>query len=425
MQTLKYSALVVVVALLAACDKVPLLAPTGSAITLSANSVVVPTNGTTGLTAFVTESSGTPVQNGTTVRFTTTLGTVSPAETQTTNGVAVATFQAGGSSGVAEVHAISGGATGSSTGGGTGTTTTTNTVKITVGAAAVNTVTLRANPSSVGPSGGAVELVASVVTESGAPVQNVPVTFNADQGTLTVQTVPTDANGEARTVLTTAQKTTVTATAGTKTSAAVTVDSRVGPGISITCAPGSGTGTNCSNLQASSSSNTASVVFTVSKGSGTSTLRDATIDFGDGTTQSLGNLSGGAATVAHTYAGPSGSSPRSYTATVRATDVNNETTTASSNVTITPRATLTIELKATKQNAVPGVGQQVDFEATVTGGDAAKFDWDFGDGETATTTTNRTTHVYRSNGQKSPSVTVTTTDGRTATGRTEVIITGI
>ncbi|HXD18358.1 MAG TPA: Ig-like domain-containing protein [Vicinamibacterales bacterium] len=422
MQTLKYSALVVVVALLAACDKVPLLAPTGSAITLSANSVVVPTNGTTGLTAFVTESSGTPVQNGTTVRFTTTLGTVSPAETQTTNGVAVATFQAGGSSGVAEVHAISGGATGSSTGGGTGTTTTTNTVKITVGAAAVNTVTLRANPSSVGPSGGAVELVASVVTESGAPVQNVPVTFNADQGTLTVQTVPTDANGEARTVLTTAQKTTVTATAGTKTSAAVTVDSRVGPGISITCAPGSGTGTNCSNLQASSSSNTASVVFTVSKGSGTSNLRDVTIDFGDGSTQSLGTLAGGSATIAHSYAGPSGSSPRSYTATVRATDVNNETTTASSNVTITPRGPMTVDLTVSPGDGTRPVTET--FTATVTGGDAQSFAWDFeNDGNIdATTTTNKTTHVYGTNASAGPTtatVTVTTTDGRNGNGRVE------
>ena len=196
METLKFSALAVVVALVAACDKVPLLAPNNSTINLSANSLVVPTNGTTGLTAFVTESSGTPVQNGTTVRFTTTLGTVSPAETQTTNGIAVATFQAGASSGIAEVHAISGGATGSSTASGT-TTTITNTVKITVGAAAVNAITLRANPSSVGPGGGSVELIAAVVTENGAPVQNVLVTFNADQGAMTVPTVPTDVNGEA------------------------------------------------------------------------------------------------------------------------------------------------------------------------------------------------------------------------------------
>ena len=126
-RTATTSALALVLAmLLAACDKVPLIAPSGSAITLSANSTTVPTNGTVGLTAFVTESSGTPVQNGTSVRFTTTLGTITPSDAQTTNGVAVATFNAGANSGIATIHAVSGGAgggSGSTSSGGTGTTT--------------------------------------------------------------------------------------------------------------------------------------------------------------------------------------------------------------------------------------------------------------------------------------------------------------
>ena len=430
--TLRYSVLAVVVALFAACDKVPLLAPANSTINLSANSLIVPTNGTTGLTAFVTESSGTPVQNGTTVRFTTTLGTVSPPETQTTNGIAVATFQAGASSGIAEIHALSGGATGSTTSSGsTGSTTTssTNVVKISVGAAAVNTITLRANPSSVGPNGGSVELVASVITENGGPVQNVPVTFNADQGTLTVQTVPTDVNGEARTVLTTSQKTSVTATAGTKTSTpAVVVDIRAAPGVTITCAPAGGaTGASCANVQANPSNNTAAVTFTVTKGTNTSALRDATIDFGDGTTQGLGNLAGGAAAVSHSYAGPSGSSPRGYTATVRATDVNNETTIASTNVTITPRAPLSVTLAGSVGTG--NANKTVTFTATVKpdvgGADVAQsFDWDFENDGTfdATTSGNSTAHVYDSGGTKKAAVRVTTTDGRTATGQTEISI---
>jgi hypothetical protein len=426
METLKYSALVVVVALVAACDKVPLLAPNNSTINLSANSLIVPTNGTTGLTAFVTESSGTPVQNGTTVRFTTSLGTVSPAETQTTNGIAVATFQAGTSSGVAEVHAISGGATGSSTTSGT-TTTTTNTVKITVGAAAVNAITLRANPSSVGTGGGSVELVASVVTESGGPVQNVPVTFNADQGILTVQTVPTDANGEARTVLTTTQKTTVTATAGTKTSSAVIVDARVGPGISITCAVASGTGTSCASVQANASTNSAAVTFTVTKAANTSTLRSSTINFGDGSSQQLGNLAGGTAAVTHTYSGPGGSGAAGYVATVTATDVNGEVSTASSAVTVTARLPLSVGLAAS-QGTPSGQQTPVTFTATVKpdvgGADVAQsFDWDFdGDGSIdATTSSNSTTHFYSTGtGVRTVTVKVTTTDGRTATGQTQI-----
>src|SRR5262245_3784228 len=189
-RTLHVSTLAIVLAMLvAACDKVPLIAPTGSAITLSANSSSVPTNGTVGLTAFVTESSGTPVQNGTTVRFTTTLGTVSPAETQTSNGVAVATFNAGSNSGLATIHAISGGAGGGAgtTNGGTGTgttttTTSTNVVTITVGVAAVKTVTVSASPTSVGPNGGSVTVTASVLDPNGGSLASIPVTFTTDHG---------------------------------------------------------------------------------------------------------------------------------------------------------------------------------------------------------------------------------------------------
>jgi PKD repeat protein len=208
------------------------------------------------------------------------------------------------------------------------------------------------------------------------------------------------------------------------------VDVRVGPGVTITCAPaGGGATSSCANLQASASNNTAAVTFTVTKGANTSTLRDATIDFGDGTSHGLGTLAGGAVTVTHSYAGPTGSGPRGYTATVRATDVNNETTNVSTSLTITPRAPLTVDLTAdTAATPVPNVGKLVTFTATVNGGDPLKFDWDFGDGSTATTASPspaKTSHVYRANGLYTATVTVTTTDGRTAIGRVELIVSGV
>jgi hypothetical protein len=70
----------------AACDKVPLTAPTESTIALFAAGNVVPLNGSLDLVATVTEPAGTPVHNGTLVTFTTTLGRVEPAEARTTNG---------------------------------------------------------------------------------------------------------------------------------------------------------------------------------------------------------------------------------------------------------------------------------------------------------------------------------------------------
>src|SRR5262245_33676036 len=90
------------------CDTVPLTAPSGSTVTISAASSFVPTGGTTEVTAFVSEESGTAVQNGTTVRFSTNLGRMDPIDTQTKNGYAVATFVAGDTSGVATIVANSG-----------------------------------------------------------------------------------------------------------------------------------------------------------------------------------------------------------------------------------------------------------------------------------------------------------------------------
>jgi hypothetical protein len=425
MQSVKNTAIALFFTLnAAACDKVPLLAPTNSTISLSASTRVLPVNGSTQLTAFVTESSGTSVQNGTTVRFTTTLGSVDPAEAQTRNGSVTATFLAGTSSGVAEIHALSGAAGGPASSGGTGTgtstTTAANVIQITIGSAAVNAITVRANPASVGPNGGPVELVATVVGEGGNGLRGIPVTFNADQGILSVQTVPTDTNGEARTVLTTAQKTSVTATAGTKTSSATTVDLRTGPGVTLTCAPSSGTGTNCASIQAGAG-NTATVIFTVSKAAGTSNLRDVTITFGDGTSQSVGNLAGGSATVTHTYGGPSGSGSNSYTATALATDVNGETSSAGTSVVVAARAPLGVTVTATKGTASNG-RVPVTLKANVTGAtDVVEYTWDFDDGSTATTSSSEVQHIYAENSAvRTVKVTVKTTDGRTADGQTQI-----
>ena len=223
------AALVATVAV--ACDTVPLTAPTGSALTITAGSTFVPTGGTTEVTAFVAEQSGTAVQNGTTVHFATNLGRMDPVDAQTKNGYATATFFAGDSSGVADITATSGGAGGTTTTSGSGdntttTTTNSNTVRITVGAAAVETVLLAANPGSVPSGGGTVSLVATVTAANGRSLQGLVVTFASSEGTLSSSTAVTDSNGQARVTLTTDRTATVTASAGAKQSAEVTVTRR-------------------------------------------------------------------------------------------------------------------------------------------------------------------------------------------------------
>ena len=89
-----------------ACQRVALLAPAGSTITLTSLAATVPLNGTTNLIAQVIEPAGTPPQRGTLVSFTTSLGTIQPIEAETDPGGRVmVTFKAGTLSGVATMIA--------------------------------------------------------------------------------------------------------------------------------------------------------------------------------------------------------------------------------------------------------------------------------------------------------------------------------
>src|SRR5205823_1272766 len=111
-----------------ACQRVPLLAPSGSSIILNASTTVLPLNGTTTIVAQVLEPAGTPPHSGTHVTFTTSLGTIRPEEAETDiSGRVTVTFNAGLQSGTATITAISGGAS----------VGTNGALKIAIGAAAV------------------------------------------------------------------------------------------------------------------------------------------------------------------------------------------------------------------------------------------------------------------------------------------------
>src|SRR2546423_10507293 len=76
------------------CNRVPLLAPSGSSITLTTATSVLPVNGTATIIAQVVENAGTAPQAGTHVTFTTSLGTVQPSDATTdTSGRAIVTFK--------------------------------------------------------------------------------------------------------------------------------------------------------------------------------------------------------------------------------------------------------------------------------------------------------------------------------------------
>jgi hypothetical protein len=206
-------ALALVQLAMVACDRMPLTATPDSTVRVTSGALVLPTGGSTEVTAFVAESGGTPVQNGTVVRFTTTLGRVDPVEAQTRNGMAATTFLAGDIAGEAEIKASSGGGVKADS---------PNSVKISIGAAAITSLTLRANPGSVPARGGTSQILATVLGAGGRALSGIQVNFATSRGTLSSTGGVSDSAGEVRTALTTDRETTVTATAGAQT-ATVTV----------------------------------------------------------------------------------------------------------------------------------------------------------------------------------------------------------
>src|SRR5215467_8292511 len=219
----RLAALILLPALLAvvsSCQRVPLLAPSGSIISLTSAATVLPFNGTTTITGQVIEASGSPPHSGTHITFTTTLGAIQPSDAQTdSSGIVRVTFSAGAQSGTATITAISGGSSVGSNGA----------VKILVGAAAVGRVNVTANPATVPSTGGSATISASVLDQNGNQLASAPVSFITTAGTLSASLVSTDANGIAQTTLTTTTTATVTASVGAQGSAPSTPTTPTNP----------------------------------------------------------------------------------------------------------------------------------------------------------------------------------------------------
>jgi adhesin/invasin len=291
------------------CERVPLLAPSGSTITLTSSNTAVPVNGTTQLIAQVIEASGTAPHSGTTVTFTTSLGTIQPSQAETdSSGRATTTFSAGNSNGTAVITAISGGAGGGATTGTGSTTTATsnNVVRIAVGSAAVGRVSINANPALLGSIGGTSFISASVYDVNGNPLPSAPVSFTTTAGSLASTTVLTDTNGMANTTLQTVVTATVTATVGSSAPAAGTGTTPTATGqtsgsviINVSGAP-----TLAITAPTSASAGTPSTfTFAVTVPTGV-VVRDLTVGWGDSSPlQDLGAI-GSSATVQHAYANP-------------------------------------------------------------------------------------------------------------------------
>ena len=298
-----------------ACDSLPLTAPTSSTISVSIDQTTLPLNGRATVRAILIESAGTPVHNGTQVVFSTTLGTFTPAEVETLNGVATTIFLAGSISGTTRINAYSGGtSTGSGNNSGGG-------VEVKIGAAAAGSLAVVSTPPSVSQSGGTVTISALVLDASNNPLPGVSVLFTATNGVLSATTAMSDSSGLARTTLTTSTTSTVRATASSTANGEVIVTVSSAPAIAIT-APDTGTvGVPVA----------ISVSITAGGTGGNSSPRQVeslTIDYGDGSVETRTNVTGQVG-LTHTY-----QQARGFTITATARDVTGNTGIASKAIVI-------------------------------------------------------------------------------------------
>ena len=369
----------------ASCGKMPLLAPTGTVINLTITSETAALNSSVDIIAVLIENgqqssgtgtgtaatgtsvtgAGTPVQDGTVVSFTTSIGTIEPAEGKTVNGRVSVKLKTNGESGKATITAYSGGAK--------------STASISIGAANAKTVSVTASPQNLPATGGSSTISAFVQDASGNGIAGVPVLFSTTKGTLSATSVNSDASGIATTKLTTTSAADVTATAGSVAGVKVSVGVSARASISIT-GPTGGT-----------ISQSTPAAFTLDAGAASTAvpLTNITIDYGDGSTpSSLGSFSGTRGLI-HFYSEPGIRDVRVSALDPDGVAVSSAmqiaVTSLSGTFTGTPTTTVARDVSTS-------LGVTVTANALID-----SYVWDFGDGTDAVRTTGNTqTHIYAS-----------------------------
>lgn len=422
------------------CEKVPLLAPTGSSITLSTPINVLSANGTADIVAQLLESGGSPPHSGTRVTFTTTLGRVEPSDAETdATGRVVVKYIAGGNNGTAVITATSGAASVSANNG----------LRILVGSAAVGRVNVAANPNPVPANGGEAKLTATVVDINGNALVGAPVVFTSTAGTLASTVVNTDDRGNAQTTLMTTTQAVVTATVGLQSTSG-TSTSNSNSNNNPTGANGADTTTN-TNTTSSPTASQASGTVTVnvaglpsilitlptaspSKGlpstygfkvaaatQNASPIKSVSVEWGDGSKDDLGVFVGDQSQT-HAY---QKDGPFQITATV--TDSAGSTGITRASVYVIPVPKPTIVVTAAPQTVV--VNGTVTFTIKVeppSGIGVVRTTIDYGDGtkdQLGGATSVTRTHAYTVVGQKVVTVTVEDTAGQSTDGTTIVSVT--
>jgi hypothetical protein len=388
---------------LAACDKVPLVAPAGTVITLVSSTNVLPVNGSTDLvavliengttstgtgtgTATTTASSGTAVHNGTLVSFTTSLGAIEPAEARTHNGRVTVKLTADGRSGRATVTAFSGSAK--------------QTLEVVIGGAAAERVAVTTNPSQLGANGGQAVVSARVEDINGNPLTGVPVVFTTTAGTLSASSGLTGQGGVATVTLSTTAEATVTASAGGKVGTAI-VRLRPRSGVTVVAPTGVFVG--------------APATFDVTVATG-SDFSSVVIQFGDGSSRDLGALNA-PTKVTYTY-----SSADTFPVRVVGIDRDGAVTNHATDVSIIGFLPL---MGCSPASVSPGSVTTCTVSGVPTTVEIDRYEWEFFGTDGAKVTSGPSqSHAFQQRGERTVKVTIVPRRGPSHTRQVFVTVAG-
>lgn len=172
------------------CSEGTPVAPEGTILRISAFPTQIGKVGRSTITVSAYRSTGNPVNPGTEVRLSSTLGSVDPVAYTSESGQATAVLQGTGRVGTATVSAFSGGVE-------------PVTIDIAIGELAAS-MSLQVTPSSIAETGGILDLLALVRDDVSQPLAGAQVNFRSEVGTLASggRFLTTDADGEARDTLT-------------------------------------------------------------------------------------------------------------------------------------------------------------------------------------------------------------------------------
>jgi hypothetical protein len=173
-----------------ACDEGTPVAPTGAILRISAQPTRISASGTSTVTLQAVRSNGNPVNEGTEIRLSSSIGTIDEVVFTDSNGVAKATLVGDGRVGTATITAHSG-------------ALEPVTTEVAVGSLAAS-IRIQVSPSSVPETGGVLSLLALVRDDQGQPLPEATVNFTTDAGTLASggAFLLSDANGQATDELT-------------------------------------------------------------------------------------------------------------------------------------------------------------------------------------------------------------------------------